>query len=449
MSTEQNATSRGTVIALKGKRGKRRESGPDQTSDAALARAFIEAHGDVVRYDPIADHWYHFDGTLWRPDRTDKIAALVLETISARGIGSARKVRDAKRLAQLEPGIIATSEAWNADPHTLGTPNGVVDLRAGELLPRSPAHMVSLSTAVSPQREPAHTWLSFISDATRGDAEYARYLQRLTGYWLTGLVNIEGFWFLYGDGGGGKGTFIDTFAACLGDYGWKAAARTLLASESDRHLSELVPFQSRRMVYISETPPGRHWDMARLKELTGGDPINANRMRQDPIIFNPTHKLIAMGNHAPSVPVIDNSVLRRFHVLPFDNIVPNDKRDITLKLRLRGELPQILAWAIEGAREVIAGGLPTPAIVAKASADYFSTEDGFRDWLDEKCYRGEGHKETAGTLLRSWNAFRKDRGEAPETAKTFAERMTRGGFARVKSSQIWWHGLTLNNGGAS
>ncbi len=435
------------VLEMPKRKRVRQNNSANPTTDAALARLFINEHGHGLRFDPIASIWYTFDGAIWRPDRTDRTSTLLLDTLTRAGIGSAKKLQAAKRLAQLDERIIAPTNAWNADAYLLGTPRGVVDLKAGTMLPPSPHHMVSLSTAVTPEHGEPSTWLRFLDDATRGDGSYVRYLQQLCGYLLTASVHIEGFWFLYGDGGGGKGTFMDTLAASLGDYGWKAASRTLLSSKAERHLAEIASFQGRRLVYISETPTGREWDMARLKELTGGDPINANFMSRNPINFQPTHKLVAMGNHAPAVPQIDNSVRRRFHILPFDNIVPEAKRDPTLKARLKAELPYILAWAIVGARDVIAHGFSAPEVVRAASEAYFSNQDGFSEWLAEKCYRGPQHEETSSTLLASWNRYRKDRGEDGETYRTFAERLERGGFVRVKKSQAWWQGPALNDGG--
>lgn len=420
-------------------------AGSAETSDYKLACEFAERFGDQFRFDATEKRWFYFEGQIWRGDEIGRADAAMMDILQGHGIGSAKKHRDAMRLATFHPDVAVTHEAWNPNPDRLGTPAGVFDLTTGKLLPALPDHMVSMSTSVAPNFDVPATWLQFLEEATKSEPGYARYLQQLCGYCLTGRTNFELFWFLYGDGGGGKGTFLDTFAAVAGDYGWKAASRTLLASKQDRHLSELAAFKGKRMVYISETPAGQNWDMARVKELTGGDTINANRMRQDPITFRPTHKLIAMGNNAPSVPQIDNSVRRRFRILPFNNIVPEDKRDATLKDRLKAELPQILGWAIEGARDVIANGFAEPDVVRRESEQYFSEQDGFEEWIDARCYRGQDHGEAGSTLLRSWTAFRKDRGEHTENANQFAERLRRKGFVRVKRNGIsWWIGLTLN-----
>jgi len=426
---------------------KRGNSGGSSESDFSIASEFAETNGDRFRYDASAAQWFEFNGVLWRPDETDRASAAMLVILQRHGIGSAKKLRDAMKLAAIDARLVVTREAWDQNPYLLGTPRAVFDLRTGKALPPDPRHMVSMSAAVSPSNEAPGAWRKFIAEVTRGDPAYERYLQQVCGHSLSGLINEEKFWFIYGDGGGGKGTFLDTYAACLGEYGWKAAARTFLASKNERHLTEIASLHRKRFAYISETPADADWDIARLKELTGGDPINANRMRQDPFTFLPTHKLLAMGNHAPTMPQIDNSIRRRLRILPFDNIVPDVKRDVTLKERLKAELPGIMAWAIEGFLDWQKHGFIEPKAVVDAGEVYFNDHDAFGEWMAEKCSREDRHEENSSILIRSWNAFLKDRGEPIERPARFAERMRRAGFYKIKKSEIFWRGITLKTAG--
>jgi putative DNA primase/helicase len=56
----------------------------------------------------------------------------------------------------------------------------------------------------------------------------------------------------------------------------------------------------KRLTIAQETPKGQAWNEAKIKNLTGGDPITARFMRQDSFDFWPTHKLIIGGNHKPN-----------------------------------------------------------------------------------------------------------------------------------------------------
>jgi putative DNA primase/helicase len=416
-------------------------------SDFDLADVFAGRHANHVRYDATAKRWLVFDDVIWRPDQTGKVPAMMRRNLELFGIGSMKKLREALHAAKLDTRLVTTRETWDTDPYLLGTPTEIINLRTGNSVPAKASLHVTMSTAVTPDNAPANVWLQFLDQAMKKDVEMVRYLQQVAGYCLTGLVNHELFWFGYGDGGGGKGTFIDTICAAMGDYAWKANNRTLMKGE--RHLTELAAFESKRLVYFSETSQGQEWDMARLKELTGGDPINANRMRQDPFTFLPTHKLFGIGNHAPRMQVVDNSVKRRLRILPFDNILPDAQRDPDLKLKLKAELAQILAWAIAGAADVLENGFSDPAAVRSANESFIGDNDTFGEWLSEKCTRGPRHEDRSSLLLKAWNSYREDLGDGQERAPAFNERMKRAGFEKFKKSDVYWRGLTLKSSGGA
>src|SRR5690606_275286 len=106
-----------------------------------------------------------------------------------------------------------------------------------------------------------------------------------------------------------------------------------------------------------ETEEGRRWAEARIKALTGGDPISARFMRQDFFTFTPQFKLMIAGNHKPGLRSVDEAIRRRFHLLPFTATIPADRRDPKLAEKLKAEGPGILAWAIEGTRHWLHLGL--------------------------------------------------------------------------------------------
>lgn len=83
--------------------------------------------------------------------------------------------------------------------------------------------------------------------------------------------------------------------------------------------------------------------------MTGGDAVTARHMRQDFFTFNPTWKLLLVGNHQPSLRDVDAATRRRFNVIPFT--FKPEAPDTTLEERLCAQYPSILAWTIEGARD--------------------------------------------------------------------------------------------------
>ena len=87
--------------------------------------------------------------------------------------------------------------------------------------------------------------------------------------------------FMYGTGANGKSTFLNAITACAGRHHKVAPIETFSASTSDRHPTELAGLRGARLVTAVETEEGRRWAEAKIKSLTGGDPITARFMRED------------------------------------------------------------------------------------------------------------------------------------------------------------------------
>ena len=109
---------------------------------------------------------------------------------------------------------------------------------------------------------------------------------------------------------------------------------TFTASISDRHPTELAMLRGARLVTATETEEGRAWAEARIKQMTGGDPVSARFMRQDFFTYVPQFKLLIAGNHRPALRNVDEAARRRFNIVPFLHRPERPDRQLEDKLRL-------------------------------------------------------------------------------------------------------------------
>jgi putative DNA primase/helicase len=267
-----------------------------------------------------------------------------------------------------------------------------------------------------------------------GDQELIKFLQLWAGYCLTGLTTAHALLFIFGPGGNGKSVFLNTLINILGTYGAVAAMETFTASKSERHSTELAMLRGARLVTASETEEGRAWAEAKIKAMTGGDPITARFMRQDNFTFRPQFKLTIAGNHAPSLRSVDDAMRRRFNIAPF--ILKPANPDRFLEEKLRAEYPQILAWAIAGAREYLSSGLTRPAAVIAATNEYFSEQDVFGQWFQERCEERQGSWDTTAKFFSDWTAYAKAQGEEPGTQKSFGTQMSKRGYKSISRRDL-------------
>ncbi len=424
---------------------------PPEFSDEALALRFAERHADDLRYVAAWGRWLRWDGARWASDDTlyaFDIARAVCRVAAASAekphiktaLASAKTVAATVRLAKADRRLAATVGQWDRDIWLLNTPDGVVDLRTGDVRAHRPDDYATLITAVGPGGD-CPTWLTFLAEVTDGDAELQGFLQRLAGYVLSGSIREHCLAFLYGTGANGKSVFVNALAGVLGGYHKSAPIETFTASHTDHHPTDLAMLRGARLVTAVETEAGRRWAESRIKMLTGGDRIAARFMRQDFFEFTPTFKLLVTGNNKPGLRSVDEAIRRRFHLIPFVVTIPPAKRDLDLGDRLRREWPGILAWAIRGCLTWQRDGLMPPVVVRDATATYLEGQDAIGAWIDDACARDYDAWESQAALFASWKAWATRAGEFVMSRARFLDLLETRGFARHRQGGTGSRGI--------
>ncbi len=425
--------------------------GEDIVTEDGTAQRFADIHRNRLRYCHSTGAWFVWDGVSWKVSKTGiafQWARQLARDLAQRQKEQVRYVTSktsfaagVERFSRSDPVFAVTIEVWDCDPFLLGTPEGTVDLKTGKLRPSDPEEGITKLTAVSPiATADCPRWLAFLEEATNGDRELISLLQQWCGYALTGDTREQSLMFVHGPGGNGKSVFLNVLTSILKDYATTAAMDTLTASKWDKPSTDLAMLRGARLVTASETEEGRAWAEARLKQMTGGDPITARFMRQDFFTFRPNFKLTIVGNHKPALKNVDEAMRRRLRIVPF--IHKPAKPDRQLEEKLRAEWPGILRWMIQGCLDWQTLGLTNPLSVAEATETYFAEQDTFSHWLEEEC---NCHPNNPRTLLKapqsllftSWKVFAMNAGEEPGDAKAFKQNMQRRGFEcyRTKTSR--------------
>lgn len=420
------------------------ELGAAALSDKWCAHRVVEEHGHRIRYVAAEDRWYVWDMGRWRPDAVNlamHLTSLTLERLSgwlmqqgatpqekreattqARRLASAYTRDAVLKLVETDPRVVIRPEAFDADPWLLNTPAGILDLRTGQLGPHDPAALCARMTGVAPDNDlPCPNWTRFLVEATGGDVAMIGYLQRFAGYCLTGSTKEQIFAMIWGPGGNGKSVFLNALMGVLGDYARTAPMDTFIASHGDRHPTELAMLMGARLVTANETQAGRRWDEARVKSLTGGDPVTARFMRQDFFTYLPSFKLVFVGNHKPELMVVDKAMQRRIHIVPFT--VTPERVDTELAAKLRTEAAAVLAWAVRGCREWQERGLCTPPSVADATQEYFTEQDAVARWMEEHTREVPGAFASSEDLFESWREWAGRNGEYAGKMRAFVQRL--------------------------
>ncbi|NUT75066.1 hypothetical protein HNO86_08445 [Pseudomonas sp. C1C7] len=408
----------------------------DGVSEDRIALLFEAIFHRRLRYCKGHGAWRIYDGNIWRRDETLQVADLVRECCrqGAHKKPSFLKQRTftaIEKLASASRSFAVKSKIWNSNIWRAGAQSVTVDLETGGTYTPSPQDYITKQFSVdpAPPGTPCPVFDRLMDDITMGDKAYARYLIQIFGYGLTGDTTEQKMFFIYGPGGNGKSVLINVIIWILGDYAKIALSDTFTASKNDRHPTDIAMLEGARLVTASETEEGRSWAVAKIKQLTGAEPVSARYMHCDAFTFTPQFKLMVIGNHKPSLANVDAATRRRFIILPFmHKPVTPDKH---LERKLRAEGPAILRRMIDGCLDWKKNGFVIPQVVINATEEYFEDQDLLGQWLEDCCIEGPGSGKHCD-LFASWSDYAKAAGEGPQTQKSFTQLMTKRGYERGK-----------------
>jgi putative DNA primase/helicase len=300
------------------------------------------------------------------------------------------------------PPLADDGQHWDDDPWLLGTPNGVVELRTGTVRAGRADDRITMNVAVP--YEPAATcprWEQFVREVFV-QPEVVDFVHRAVGYSLTGHTGEQVLFLCYGTGSNGKGTFTNTLKYVLGDYAWNTPFATLELAHKAAIPNDVAALVSRRFVVASETNEDTRFNEARVKALTGSDPLTGRFLHGEFFEFEPVAKLWLSVNHKPTVKDTSHGFWRRMRLIPF---LQRFAVDGTLAATLRAEAPGILAWAVRGCGAWQRDGLQPPALVQEATAVYERESDPLGPFLAEACELREGSEVMAAEMFEHYTRW--------------------------------------------
>ncbi len=344
---------------------------------------------------------------------------------------TSQKLQAMIELAQSEQGMSVSVSMFDAAPHLLGVQNGILNLKSRQLQQITPDCLVSKRCNVEfDQAAECPLWTSFLNDV-QPEKSTQELLQQLAGVFLCGDANLQKLIFLYGQGANGKSTFIELMSWLLGDYSKRIATEMLMQHQRSPQgpSADIVGLKGRRLVYCNEVEEGRHLAEARVKELTGGDTLTGRvpYARED-ITFQPSHKLVMVGNHQPEIRDMSHGMWRRMLFIPFEQTIAEGKRDPALLDKLKAEGSGILNWALAGYHDYLRCGLRVPASVDGATQAYKDEQDIMGEWLNDCCNKSASAVSNKGACYDTYANWARSRGQIPLAQGRFTLRLRDRGF---------------------
>ena len=444
----------------------RRPSDWFHLTDKGNGELFAQEHSGRLRFCFGLDQWFVWvDSGVWYADRGEarghvhRLAKRTVENMVTRAskmeqpwqkqlLGHARVTESehARRMmveaARSEPGIQVPGDAFDHQDDLLNVLNGVVNLKTSDLLSHDPDLMMSRQAQAEYEPGYTHPLFDAYLDTAFGlrepdqfgparDAEEAEalrdYIQRVVGAILFGGNVEEKVFIALGEGGTGKGTFLDLFGATLGTYATACKMTALIENKWGDNRFDLWEHVHSRFVCAQEAGAGQRLNAERIKALTSNDLTRVETKYIAERQVKPKMTIMIASNFPLEVDIDDSGMYRRVKVIPF-NCVPK-RPDLYMRNKLRTDpdcRKAFLAWAVEGALKWQQHPLAEePESVREATEKFWVHNDPLGEWFVD-LEVAEGDKKTSDWFVSIDEAFVSAKAFKPDLTKlelrTYLER---------------------------
>lgn len=290
-------------------------------------------------------------------------------------------------------------EKLDSRPHLIGFENGVYDLEMGEFREGRPEDFISYTTGINyVPYERDHVCQKELMDCLSMilvKPDIRKYVLLLLASCLNGDIREEKFHIWTGVGANGKSKIIELFESAFGDYCCKFPI-TLLTQKraaSNAATSELARAKGKRFAVLQEPSEDEKLNVGLMKELSGGDKIQARALFKEPIEFKPQFKMILVCNHLPHVSADDDGTWRRLRVVEYtskftmhpDPNKPHEfKMDTELSKKFEDWKEHFMALLIEYYKIYEVEGVVEPEDVTKCTREYQRNNDNFMEFVDQE-----------------------------------------------------------------
>jgi len=299
---------------------------------------------------------------------------------------------------------------WRAED-VMSTRTGLVHLPSladggAHLLPPTPAFFTTTSLAYGfdPDAPDPRWWLKFLDQLWPDDAESINLLQEWFGYCLTPDTAQQKILMLIGPRRSGKGTIARIQTALVGPANVAGPTLASLAQNFG-----LQPLLGKSLAIISDARLGRSTDSQvvaeRLLSISGEDALTVDRKYLEPYTGALSARFMLISNELPRIGDASGALASRMLVLKLSGSFYG-REDHGLTDRLKGELPGILSWAIEGWKRLRERGHFVPPASSRGAADDMEKlSSPVAEFVGECCEVGPSCADTVDHVFKTYQAW--------------------------------------------
>ena len=433
--------------------------------DTGNSQRFVDLYGDKFRFDHTANGWLYWDKTRWKYDNGGAIDRAINCSVERMGdelafyqengtedafqkhikYSRSHKGKTACE-AECRPLLPVNPKQLDRHKFAFNTLSGEVSLKNGKIFPHKQEDFI---TKISPyeisETADCPIWEKFLDEIFLGDKDLIRFVKKSVGYSLTGSMDEQCLFFLYGDGCNGKSTFLNAVSDILGEYSMNVQPSTLMLKQSNSGGAspDIARLRGARFVTSAEPNEGQRLDEGLIKQLTGGDKITTRPLYGKEFEYFPEFKLWIATNHRPIIRGVDKGIWRRIRIIPFFANIPEERIDRRLGDKLKAEYPAILRWAVDGCLLWQSEGLTPPKAVTECVDEYRREMDGVSAFIQDRCVLGDDKYVKASELYAEYESWCDDGNEYKLTNRKFCMEIGNRFGKKKLMNGVFYYGIAI------
>lgn len=342
----------------------------------------------------------------------------------------------------------------NVNNYVLAFTNGVYDFKINKFRIAEPEELITCTTGYKYKKVDVETIdeIKNIIISIFPINEERKYLLTSISLGLIGDNPLEEMYIWIGSGQNGKGLLRDLISYMLGEYFDNAEIEYFCKTKNGIHANAADPVMARkknsRIVITTEPEGDVNLKCAKLKQISGRDPVQVRDLYKSPFNFIPKFKLIIQTNDKPTIDGSDGGIVRRLRYITFPikfvdepKLANHRKIDRNLKSKIKEEKYRLAFFQIlsEHYLDFVNNNnckLDMPERIKRETQEYLDENDPLKQFIEEKIDITNNNKDfvLSSELFESFNEFNEGKGKTMTTIM-FKNKLMSKGFTFKRKEQ--------------
>ena len=292
-------------------------------------------------------------------------------------------------------------EKLDENKYLIGFNNGIYDLKNSYFRNGRPEDYLSMNTNCDyipyDNNNQKIKEVENFFEQIQQDREMREYLLLKLSSFLEGVQRDQKFEIWTGTGANGKGRILKLLIDSFGEYASTISIALLTKPRGDSNSASpsLANTKGKRCCVFQEPENDDKIHVGHMKNLTGGDKLQARSLYSDPVEFYPQFKTILACNKLPEIPSADGGTWRRLRVVPFETKFVDNPKELHERKKI-GNIDDIIdTWRsefmsilIQNYKTYIKDGIDEPPKVLLYTNQYQNNSDIYMEYIGDNISSG-------------------------------------------------------------